>query len=495
MAASGDVRRLDDRLCRHASARHAARSGLNDGGIALVSRKRGLFAGTAVAALLAGLGAVQVIAQSGARTISLYNIHTKETVTVLFKKDGKYVDAGLAQVNHVLRDHRRNEETKMDPALIDILWEVHNELGSKEPIHIISGYRSKATNEMLRRTVGGQASESRHILGKAADVHFPDVDMKKVRYSALIREQGGVGYYPTSAIPFVHIDTDRVRAWPRLPRYELALLFPSGQTKHAAADGGPITKDDVRVAQAKYRDLAVQVAAFHDARQGGHAVAVAEASPPAIRPAAVPVPKLAEALAVATQPKPQLAALPAYDTAALSRLTERVNEPQLLAPPALAPRPKPAATMASLSGGPGPAIPSLAAAKPREPKVAAIDPADQLTDAGRFALGGNWTPAPAYDDEHPDELSYRPFPIAPLLTHTANEPIMAEMIHHDVARTVDMIDQPGLILPLTFRPGEQTAQLLWSQHFTGAAVGSAIPEPAPKATAGVRNRAVRTTQK
>ena len=82
------------------------------------------------------------------------------------------------------------------------------------------------TNDMLRRTVGGQASESRHILGKAADVHFPDVPLKNLRYSALIRERGGVGYYPTSALPFVHVDTDRVRAWPRLPRYELALLFP-----------------------------------------------------------------------------------------------------------------------------------------------------------------------------------------------------------------------------------------------------------------------------
>ena len=61
---------------------------------------------------------------------------------------------------------------------------------------------------------------------------FPDVPLRKLRYSALIRERGGVGYYPTSAIPFVHVDTDRVRAWPRLPRYELALLFPSGRTQH-----------------------------------------------------------------------------------------------------------------------------------------------------------------------------------------------------------------------------------------------------------------------
>ena len=84
---------------------------------------------------------------------------------------------------------------------------MHAELGSREPIHLISGFRSKASNEMLRKTVGGQASESRHILGKAADVHFPDVPIKRLRYSALVHEKGGVGYYPTSALPFVDNST------------------------------------------------------------------------------------------------------------------------------------------------------------------------------------------------------------------------------------------------------------------------------------------------
>ena len=166
------------------------------------------------------------------RTLSLYNIHTKERLTSVYKKNGKYVPEEMQKINWVLRDWRKDETTTMDPELVDLLWEIHSELGSKEPIHIISGYRSRGTNEMLRRSVGGQASQSRHILGKAADVHFPDVPIRLLRYSALIREKGGVGYYPTSAIPFVHVDIDRSRAWPRLPRAELALLFPSGRTQH-----------------------------------------------------------------------------------------------------------------------------------------------------------------------------------------------------------------------------------------------------------------------
>jgi hypothetical protein len=90
------------------------------------------------------------------------------------------------------------------------------------------------------------------------DVQFPDVPVRTLRYSALIRERGGVGYYPTSATPFVHIDTDRVRAWPRLPRYELALLFPNGRTQHQPAEGGPISKEDVQIAQSRHRELAVR---------------------------------------------------------------------------------------------------------------------------------------------------------------------------------------------------------------------------------------------
>src|SRR6185503_13565709 len=70
------------------------------------------------------------------------------------------------------------------------------------------------------------------------------------RNSALIRERGGVGYYPTSAIPFVHVDTGNVRHWPRLPRQELAILFPNGNSKHVPTDGRPLTKADFRMALA-----------------------------------------------------------------------------------------------------------------------------------------------------------------------------------------------------------------------------------------------------
>jgi uncharacterized protein YcbK (DUF882 family) len=363
------------------------------------------------------------------RTLSLYNIHTKETLTIQYMKGGKRLPDAMQKINWILRDWRKDEPTQMDPDLIDLLWEIHAELGSTEPIHIISGFRSRDTNNMLRKTVGGQASESRHILGKAADVHFPDIPIRQLRYSALIHERGGVGYYPTSAIPFVHIDTDRVRAWPRLPRTELALLFPSGRTQHIPDDGEPISKEDVRLARAKNVELAGQIAQLHELR---------------------------------ANPRPlQLASL----TPSL---------PQLLAPPRLIERP------AALAPRPGEFDRARLAALSAEPQLASPRDGMQATGAGSqrplaWAAslgGGSFVPAPAYDDEHPEELSYRPFPIAPLLTATASpdDPVLARMVHPDLMRALELLDQANASPPLRLRPGLPTARLLWAQQFKGEAI-------------------------
>lgn len=486
----------------------------------LSARNAAIAAIIAAAFVVAGRGPLG--ANGGkARTLSLYNIHTKETVSVVYKRNGKYVPDAMKQIDWLMRDWRRDESTTMEPELIDLIWEMHNELGSREPVHIISGFRSRATNDTLRKTVGGQASESRHILGQAVDVHFPDVPVKQLRYSALIRERGGVGYYPTSAIPFVHIDTSRVRAWPRLPRQELALLFPSGRTQHVPADGEPITAADVRLAREQNKALTVQVAEFHDIRKGvkppillasaGGAAPGADSAWRAQIAAldtgtvASLTPQLASEPKLVDRPMALSARPTDAERLRLALLTAQDGPPRLLSAPRAASRPGNAPfAVASLGSD------SVGRLIDRETVTAALPPlaplpeADADEAAGRFTWGVAyaqspvWAQAPAWDEEHPDELSYRPFPIIPYLTATASpdDPALARMHHPDVARTFDLLDQAGAMPPMKLRPGQQVAQLLWAQQFkvASAHIEDVAAEPSRQPVPlGLANRPVRTS--
>jgi uncharacterized protein YcbK (DUF882 family) len=133
------------------------------------------------------------------RTLSMYFTHTKESLTITYKRNGKYVPNALKKINWFLRDWRRNEPTKMSLETVDLLWELHADLGSKKPIHIVSAYRSPRTNAMLRRIGRKVARKSQHTRGNAIDFYFPDVPVEKIMGSALVRKVGGVGYYPAPA--------------------------------------------------------------------------------------------------------------------------------------------------------------------------------------------------------------------------------------------------------------------------------------------------------
>lgn len=179
-------------------------------------------------------------ASAETRSLKLYFVHTKERANIVFKRNGKFDPKGLQQVNHMLRDWRRNEPTKMDPRLLDLVWEVYRRSGASDYIHVVSAYRSPATNGMLRSRSKGVAKNSQHMLGKAMDFYIPGVKLKTLRQIAMKMQIGGVGYYPTSGSPFVHLDVAGVRAWPRMSRQELASLFPDGNTVHLPADGKPL---------------------------------------------------------------------------------------------------------------------------------------------------------------------------------------------------------------------------------------------------------------
>jgi uncharacterized protein YcbK (DUF882 family) len=203
---------------------------------------------------LAAQGAAPVTAGSGDRTLWLYHTHTHETGRFTFKHNGQYDQKVLDQMNVFLADWRTHAVTKMDPQLFDLLWEVYQDVGGSQPYNIVSSYREPATNAMLRSrsASSGVAENSQHMKGKAMDVYIPGVPLAKLRAAAMRHQVGGVGFYPTSGSPFVHMDTGGVRAWPRMTRAQLERVFPDGRTLHLPVDGKPLSDTGRRYALAQW---------------------------------------------------------------------------------------------------------------------------------------------------------------------------------------------------------------------------------------------------
>ena len=176
----------------------------------------GIGAAATAAALVPGRAqaAVSSAAKRRDRVLSFFHTHTGERLKIAYCCDGEYQPEALAQLNHLLRDFRVNEQKEIDPKLFDLLHELGGVLETDQPYHVISGYRSPKTNAILRERGGshtGVASKSLHMVGKAMDIRVPGVKLDHLRSAAASLKVGGVGFYPTSN--FVHVDTGRVRYW------------------------------------------------------------------------------------------------------------------------------------------------------------------------------------------------------------------------------------------------------------------------------------------
>ena len=169
---------------------------------------------------LAGLALPTQILARGAeiclpeRELSFYHLHTGETLNcATYWANGTLQDNALTDIYQILRDHRSGEVAKIDLDLLDQLTLLNQVLENKEPLHIISGFRSAKTNAYLRKKSqgGGVAKRSLHMDGRAIDIRIPGVDTAALRKAALSLKKGGVGFYP--GLKFVHLDTGRFRTW------------------------------------------------------------------------------------------------------------------------------------------------------------------------------------------------------------------------------------------------------------------------------------------
>jgi uncharacterized protein YcbK (DUF882 family) len=150
--------------------------------------------------------------QSGLPLLRMRHLHTGETLEVPSQAALGPRPVFLAELNRFLRDHYSGDLGSMDPGLLDQIRRLQQVLESSGAIEVISGFRSPATNERLRRRGGGGvASRSLHLQGRALDMRMAGVPLATLRDAALDLRAGGVGFYPESN--FLHIDTGSFRRW------------------------------------------------------------------------------------------------------------------------------------------------------------------------------------------------------------------------------------------------------------------------------------------
>jgi uncharacterized protein YcbK (DUF882 family) len=222
------------------------------------------------------------VAEGDTRTLSFHHVHTGEDITVTFKRNGRHDEAALKKLDWFMRDWRKEQETHMDPHLFDLLWEAYRDVGASEPIQVVCGYRSPGTNSMLRARSSGVAQFSQHINGNAIDFYIPGVPLATVRAEGLRLQRGGVGFYPTSGSPFIHMDTGTIRHWPRIPRQELVKIFPNGRTVHIPADGQPLPGYALALADVERHGAVPSGTSLEAAREAG--VITASQEPAAAQP-------------------------------------------------------------------------------------------------------------------------------------------------------------------------------------------------------------------
>lgn len=170
------------------------------------------FAATSVAAAPVMANATGFLRGAGdIRRIRMYNGRAGESLDMIYWIEGEYIRPALDEINYFFRDWRDNTVHAIDARTIDILTASHRLMETDEPFTLLSGYRSPATNAMLRNRSSGVARNSRHLRGEAADVQMQSRSVSQMYQAARACNAGGVGRYSRSN--FIHVDCGPVRSW------------------------------------------------------------------------------------------------------------------------------------------------------------------------------------------------------------------------------------------------------------------------------------------
>ena len=147
------------------------------------------------------------------RRIAMYSGRTGEMIDTIYWVEGEYITEALKEINYFMRDWREDKAIDIDTRTIDIIAASHALLEVSEPYMLLSGYRTPATNALLRSRSRGVAKSSLHMKGQANDVRLKTRSVNQIYRAALACNAGGVGKYSRSN--FVHMDCGQVRTWGR----------------------------------------------------------------------------------------------------------------------------------------------------------------------------------------------------------------------------------------------------------------------------------------
>lgn len=179
-----------------------------------LDRGRREFLGAAAMAVTTGIIAAPAIAMPrvpSRRSLALHNVHTGESLDLVYWVEGLYNPGAMTRIDWLLRDFHNGTVRPIDRRLLDLLATMRHHLGDRVPFEVLPGYRSPETNAMLARTTEGVATNSLHLEGQAIDIRVPGWSVSALHRLALSLKGGGVGYYPQE--DFIHIDVGRVRYW------------------------------------------------------------------------------------------------------------------------------------------------------------------------------------------------------------------------------------------------------------------------------------------
>ena len=172
----------------------------------------GAFAATMIVAAPTMSNAFGLLRGAGdIRRIRMYSGRTGESMDTIYWVEGEYISEAMKEINHFMRDWRSSATIKMDPRTVDIMAASHRLMDVSEPYMLLSGYRSPATNAMLRSKSRGVARHSLHVVGQAADLRLKSRSTGQMAKAAAACASGGVGRYSRSN--FVHMDCGPVRTW------------------------------------------------------------------------------------------------------------------------------------------------------------------------------------------------------------------------------------------------------------------------------------------